>query len=427
MGLAATATASASLRLKSIGRMPLPLLGAAFLLLLFLRHPGGILHATFWAEDGWNWYPDAYTLGIRCLVVPHTGYLQTFSRLGGLAVQPMPLLWAPTVFAGLALIVQVLPPLLLLSRRFDAAWPNYWSRLVFAIVYLGLPDSFETFGNLTNSQWYLAILAFLVVVSTRPRGLAGFVADGLALILSGLSGPLCLMLAPIAVWSWWQDRRAGRLLRLGLVLAAACAQLTALLLSLAQRHPTLRLGASLINLAHILTAKLVYGLFLGSRVMVRLDHSAFWGRDSLALAIAAALTILIGLAWWRGGSLFRRFALFGGLVFAAALVSPVVSGASAWAALASPGSGDRYFLIPMLVVAAACFSLAADRQRWISRGGFGLCLALGGGVCGDFPYPHMRQTDFDSRARAFAAAPSGTSMTFPVLPVLAATMVLVKK
>jgi hypothetical protein len=245
MPLAKTETASDGLYLKRSGRIPLPVLGLVFLVILFLRHPAGILDANLWGEDGWVWYPDAYSMGFRCLLIPHTGYLQTISRLGGLVAQLVPLLWAPTVMAVIALVVQSMPPLLLLSRRFDIIWPSYWSRLLFAFVYIALPNSFETFGNLTNSQWYLAILSFLVVVSVTPRGLAGRITDSLALIISGLSGPFCLMLTPIAIWAWWQDRRADRLLRLAVTLGASAVQLSMLVQTMGQARPAGSLGVRL--------------------------------------------------------------------------------------------------------------------------------------------------------------------------------------
>ncbi|MCB8877305.1 hypothetical protein [Acidisoma silvae] len=427
MQAASTATPDIGSRRKRIMRPPLLVIATLFLLILFLRHPAGILHANFWAEDGWFWYPDAYRLGLRCLIIPHTGYLQTLSRLGGLIAQGMPLLWAPTVFAVIALVVQASPALLLLSRRFDAAWPQYWSRLLFALVFIGLPDSFETFGNLTNSQWYLGIFACLIVLGAPPRGMAGRIGDSLVLIVSALSGPLCLMVAPIAFWVWWSDRGADRLLRFGLILGGACLQLLMIATTLEQARRPVMLGVSLINLAHILTEKLAYGLLLGSRAAKRLHQDAFWNGDFAACIIAAAVLAMLVLAWLRGGPLFRRFAAFGGLVFAAALVSPVVTGTPAWVILASPGAGDRYFLIPKLVLAAAFFSLASDRRLWLSRCGLIAGVALIAGIAGDFPYPHMRATDFDAKARAFAAAPPGTMMTFPVLPIPHEDMTLVKK
>ena len=142
----------------------LVLLGILFAAILVSRHPKVVLRADFWGEDGWQWYPDAYNSGWASLLVPHTGYLETISRLGGLLVQPFPLAWAPTLFAAIALAVQVLPPVFLVASRVEDAWPQAGSRLVFALVYLGLPNSYEAFVNLTNAQWHLAVLAFLVVV-----------------------------------------------------------------------------------------------------------------------------------------------------------------------------------------------------------------------------------------------------------------------
>ena len=188
----------------SRAREPWLLCGIAgvFAVLLFLRHPAGILRADFWGEDGWLWYPDAYRSGASCLFVPHTGYLQTISRLVALGSQMVPLRWAPTVFAVIALFIQLLPPLLLISRRFDDVWPHLPSRLVFAAAFIGFPNSFEEFGNITNSQWYLGVLAFLIVSGAVPRTPTGRVFDAAGLILSGLSGPFCIMLAPVAGWLW---------------------------------------------------------------------------------------------------------------------------------------------------------------------------------------------------------------------------------
>jgi hypothetical protein len=44
-----------------------------FMAIVFLRHPLGSLHADFWGEDGSFWYTDAYVLGWRSALVPHTG------------------------------------------------------------------------------------------------------------------------------------------------------------------------------------------------------------------------------------------------------------------------------------------------------------------------------------------------------------------
>jgi hypothetical protein len=93
-------------RARGVLRQPSPGISfAAFFLPLSLRHPGMPFNAEFWGEDGWSWYPDAYNYGFGPLFQPHTGYLQTISRLIGLLAQPVPLTWAPFVFATVALAV----------------------------------------------------------------------------------------------------------------------------------------------------------------------------------------------------------------------------------------------------------------------------------------------------------------------------------
>jgi hypothetical protein len=415
-------------RLGPIGAIPLGAMAAIFAVLLFLRHPAGVIRADFWGEDGWVWYPDAYRYGAASLLFPHTGYLQTISRIAALYAQLLPLRWAPTLFAVLALLIQLLPPLLLVSHRFDRAWPHRPSRLAFAIALIALPNSFEEFGNVTNSQWYLGILAFLVIASTPPRGVGGRVFDRVVLIMSGLSGPFCLMLAPVAGWLWFRQRSADALGRLVCVAGAAAVQAFTLLLTMRATRPRGDLGASWWRLAHIFVMKVEFALILGSHVMSRIAHAPSWnGPLVVGLLAVVGLAVLL-VALWRGGSLFRLFALYGALVTAASLASPVVTpGQPAWVVLALPEAGQRYFLFPMLVFAAAFMSLAADPWPWLSRLGILLCIGMGCGVLSDWPYPSMRQTNFVAMAEAFEAAPSGTRMAFPIYPTSTEPMILTKR
>lgn len=163
-------------------------MGVVFAVALFLRHPGALLVAQFWGEDSWVWYPQAYEQGLTSLLNPETGYLQTFPRLIGLLAQGLPFHLAPTLFAVVAFLVQLAPPLFLLTRRLDQAWPDRMSRLLFALFIVALPNSYEVQVNLTNSQWHLAILAFLVLQSAPPQGWKQHLFDGTALLLSGLTG-----------------------------------------------------------------------------------------------------------------------------------------------------------------------------------------------------------------------------------------------
>ena len=128
--------------------------GLLFGIVLFVRCPATLLHPEFWAEDGVIWYADAYSAGWHSLFFPQNGYLQTISRLLALSAQGLPLLWAPGLFAAAALIVQIVAATFLVSARMSQVWPSLWGRILFAFIYVALPNSFETHLNLTNAQWH---------------------------------------------------------------------------------------------------------------------------------------------------------------------------------------------------------------------------------------------------------------------------------
>lgn len=134
------------------------------------RRPDALFNPQFWAEDGKNWYAQAYNLGILpSLFLPHTGYLQTISRLTASLAQFFPLAFAPLIFNLVAIAIQILPVNLVISSRFAALIPTLKSRLLLGFVYLALPNSYEINANITNAQWHLALLACMVVLAAPSR------------------------------------------------------------------------------------------------------------------------------------------------------------------------------------------------------------------------------------------------------------------
>ena len=56
----------------------------ASLIAVFSRLPGALLHAQFFAEDGWVWYQQAYNLQwFRPLGITQAGYLIFAAAVGG--------------------------------------------------------------------------------------------------------------------------------------------------------------------------------------------------------------------------------------------------------------------------------------------------------------------------------------------------------
>ncbi len=375
-----------------------------------------LLHAEFWAEDGGQWYPQAYEFGWRCLLWPWSGYLQTFSRVVALASQPFPLVWAPTLFALTALAVQVAPPVFLVSDRMNGPWPSRVGRVPFALVFLTLQNSGEVYVNLTNAQWYLALLAFLVTVSDLPRSLMGRVFDGAVLILSGLSGPFCLFTLPVAVWAALRPGGQGRGKRLLLVLGTVLVQGAFIAFTAGAGRLPQDLGATIPLLARIIALQVAVGALMGEHTIGWLTTWAPWYGRSVPFGITAAWLALTIIALWRGTVLLRQATLFAWAVFGAALWHPNISPAiPQWQGMIWPGLGVRYYVFPMITFLGAVFTLASDRVPAVRAAGYALLLVLLVNIPFDWrpnqlwpPEKHWDVTDFDDQARQFESAVPGS-------------------
>ncbi len=406
----------------------------AFSLLAFAvllsRRPASILHADFWAEDGWRWYPDAYDHGWRTLLEPYAGYLQSICRLVGLAAQPFPLGWAPTIFSLSAVAVQIGAATLLVSSRLDDAWPHRGSRILFAFLYLLLPNSFEVYANLTNAQWHLSLVAFLLLVAKPAATIPGRVADLAVLALSGLSGPFCLFLLPVAAWQVWCRRDPDSTRKLALVVV--CCGVQAILAIQSGRGATSVLGAGPRRLAAIVALQIILGTESGRHTMNGFIHTRLWQDNAIPLLVSTAAMLLTAMALLRGGSLFRQFLLYAASVFSAGLRHPATGSAlPAWQLFTNPDVGDRYYLLPMLAWIGVLFTLAASGPIIARRIAYGLIALILVAIPGDLHFatrlatsPH---TGFVARARLFAGAKPGQSMQFPLRPEGVPPMVLTKR
>ena len=413
----------------ALGPLGLALLAPLFAALIVSRKPSALLRADLWGDEGWSFYPDAYAVGWHSLLIPAGGYLDTLQRLVGIAVQPLPLAWVPTIFAAVALCVQVLPALFLVSGRMAAVLPSLPVRAGLALLYAVLPNELEFYVNLTNAQWNLALLAFLVLVAAPPRGPAGRAVDTLVLVLSGLSGPFMLLLLPVAVWQLVERRHPADRRHLLIVGATALVQLCVLLfVSHGGRSPA-PLGAGPRMFARVVSLQVILGAELGFRTLGRITVLRVWQDNLLPVALTVSSTVLAGLALWRGSPLLRKFVLFCALLLAAALTSPQVSLTQPqWLMMTMPQLGNRYFTFPIMAWIAIVATLAADRARPVRLlGGALLAVILLWAVPHDWAVARMQPTGFVARARAFEAAPPGTRMIFPIVPTGVSPMILVKK
>jgi len=390
---------------------------AAFLI-IFSRRPDAILNAQFFAEDGQRWYADAYQFGLRCLLIPDEagGYLHTMPRLAALLALLFPFRRAPLVMNLCGIVVQALPAVLVFSSRFS--FVPFWIRLLGSFMYLGLPNSYGTNVNVTNIQWHLALLAFLVLVAERANHRRWRFFDGLTLVLISVESPMGILLVPVAAILWWLRRSHYALGLFGLMVPGALLQCLVVLTShVRQAAPN---GATFAGLVTILGRQVFLASLLGKdKVMhIALRYSA---PSSFALEAAATALGLIALAYAAGRAPveLKLFIAFSFAVLALALIRPLAGapGQPQWKWLCSPGTSNRYFYFPILAFFSALLWIAARaRPRAIRYGGAALLVLCFVGVRRDWRYPAFEDMHFGEYASKFEAAPSGTEMVIPLNP-----------
>jgi len=385
-------------------------------LILASRRPDAIFLPQFRAEDGHVWFADAYNLGwLASLIRTQDGYLQTFSRLGAALSLLIPIALAPLVLNVIAFAAQALPVNLLLCSR-SSAWGSLRFRAMLAAIYLGLPSTGEAGLGITESQWLLALSAFLLIVARPPKNRAGWLLDIAFLALSGLSGPFCIFLLPIAVYVAARRRNLRRWAPVWILGISCAIQLFGLLILDRMIRPRYEMGANAALLVRI----------LGGNVFV----AALIGNNRLAAMPGPGIFILLLGALLVGGTIaavcllksnlgMRLFLLLSGAIMIASLLAPsggIPAGVTVWQMLAKAGS-VRYWIFPSLAFAWSlgwCVRVKKDALRVPAAVLLGiLCL----GSVFQWRLPALDDLHYAEYARAFEAAAPGTVMTIPENPM----------
>lgn len=396
----------------------------ASIIIIALRRPDAILNPQFWAEDGTVFYADAYHRGIIIpLLSPYGGYLDTFPRLVAAFSQFFPLSWAPLLFNFSAIIIQVLPVALIMSSRFSSLIPDWRVRIFLSFLYLNLPNSWEIHANLTNAKVHLSLLAFIVLSAGPGSHPLWRIFDTGIILISGLSGPFCIMLTPIAALFWFfrRDKRSFILL----MLIGICALIQGAFLLMDHTRPQMPLGATPKLFLEILTGQVFLGAlagqkglqFIAQRVLPLIGHFATLYNLIVIVFGIAGLAALINIMRKTPLEL-RLFILYALLSFCAALLSPLVNLTDPqWPLLLLPGVGGRYWFVPMLAfISVLVWSLRRSSSR-ISKAFAALAFAVMIiGIILDWRHPAFKDFNFEEHAYRFESAPIGTQTTIPINP-----------
>ncbi|MGC2238972.1 MAG: hypothetical protein WA584_22650 [Pyrinomonadaceae bacterium] len=385
-------------------------------LIIFSRRPDAILNAQFWAEDGKVWYADAYNHGaIYSLFTPVAGYYQTISRIVAVVSQAFPLGFAPLIFNLAAISCKILVVNFLLSSRLSRLIPNISVRVLIAFIYLALPHSNETHANLTNAQWHLALLSFLIIIATPGEKTLWKIFDVAMISISALSGPCCLLLLPVAAIKWFKTRESRTIVLLIILAVASLIQISSLLTT--QRPSQQPLGATFGLFLKIIGGHLFLDAIVGDRVYSRLFSRSLWNEWAAIPVNLLGFGLLI-YAFVKSNLELRLLIIFSFLIVFSALAFPAVSSeVPQWTAMWAPGIGSRYWLIPIFCCFVSLLYLAKTAGILFVRYAAILLLAVSlFGIAADWKYPRFKDLEFQKYAAEFENAPAGQEVVVPINP-----------
>jgi hypothetical protein len=392
--------------------------GAIFLLacsVIVWRRPDAVFHAQFYAEDGHVWFADAYNLGWwPALFHTFAGYFETLPRLAASLALLVPLALVPLFFNLIAIAFQTLPVNMLLAAR-SAAWGSLRFRLLLAGIYLALPNCNEVGLGIDNTQWPLALSAFILLAACSPQGIAGRIFDILILLLCGLTGPFCIFLLPISIFLALKYRHSWRWVQAGILASSSLIQSWALLFLAPASRAHRALGASPELFARILAGQVYFSDLLGGNGL-----AARPGRWISIVLICAAIggTAFIAICCLRSPLAMKLFLFFAAAVFAAGLMNPFEwdhPSMTIWDVYAGV-PGLRYWFFPALAFAWALLWGTRSRMAPVKAVSAALLCLMCFGIIRDWRQPTYSDTHFAESVKRFEAAPPGTVVTIPEYP-----------
>lgn len=387
-------------------------------LVLFLRKPDSLLNPQFWAEDA-VFFLEAYDHGLWwTLLRPTAGYLNTFPRLvAGLAAL-LPLRAAPLIFNLAAFVIQMLPVIYLLGERLGRWIPDRRLRVVVALVYVTVPNSYETYVILDNSQWNLALSGLLLLAADSPQGRWGRAGDLLLLALFSCTGPFSVILLPLALLNLRRQRigaqRTWFAIQAAVVTAGAATQIFFLLTSERQTSADV-VWPTVQEWLQILSTHILFNSLLGMRGTIRFSSALTLVLQLSGLVLTALLAIFVLRR--RNRPLLWLLYLAGATICSSLLFTTSPRTQWLW-----PDFGLRYYTFASLFVLCAIVQLCAQGGRLRPLGALLALPVLGVAIPGDFAHPgdytdpRRPDTHYADQIAVFESLPSGASFYIPTQP-----------
>ena len=329
---------------------------AGALLLIVLRAPEILLAPRFWAEEGMTYFTAALARPwYQALFTPHFGYLSLWANLSAWLATCVSIVDAPTVTTICALSVQLAPVVLIAYRPLEL-WQSEVQRAMALLCVVFVPLAGELWLNTINSQFYLSLTTFLLLIDAPSASTAVRWPRRGLLLLGGLTGVVSCFLAPLFVWRWYRERSRDRLIDAAILLGCSLVQ-AAMFWHMHQDPGVARrfMPLDVSTLGAILVTNSLLWCFAGLETARAAATWLLAQRETIQFVWigAGSLALMGGILAWLSYGLPRRRRIIGVAAYALLSVLSIVAATGSrtekWV-LIVPGFGGRYFYAPNVIL-----------------------------------------------------------------------------
>lgn len=345
----------------------------AVLVAMFCREPSIFLSPRIWAEEGTEYYPNAYRYAHssewhKGLTFVSDGYTNVWTCVAcTVAANFASVKDAPNVMLLFALIVQFLPFVIILWSR-SSFWESPVRKAIGVLILLLAPLSGETWLNVLHSKMHFAVAVFLLLIEDVPETTARIWSYRVLLVLAGLTGPASCVLTPLFLVEAYCEKHKERIVQATILMLCTVIQLILVR----------ALGPNRVSGSDSLT---VFGLTLGTQcfgpILFGYHNSYVFSNCLVDFFKQGGLGVpLTAFAFFSAAILFFVFLakgvaakerrIFPAAFFILTFVSVCAAVGEKWLIIFA-GSGGRYFWAPNVILLILVLARIHRGSCWGSR------------------------------------------------------------
>ena len=368
--------------------------------ILFYRTPDAFLNPQFYCEDGFAYFATAHERGFQSIFANHAGYVQLIPALLASIVNLFTVRYAPHCCSYAALAIGVATVAYIFSRRIRL---NFKPLLCLSVALAPCLYN-EVYGNMTNCQWFLALMLVLLAVSDDAVTRGQYAFDLVVLFFAGMTGPFIVAFIPLFAWRAWLRRsRASKLL-----LAGACV-LAALQAALMVFRPWNRPGGfEHVPFANPFSQDWVKFIGQGVAGIMVFGPRAALAQSSVPILFAVSMALLAALSFDTLRSRDHTRAVF--LASAALVTASAIYSWKGRLGLLVPAC--RYSFCPIVLLYWTMIQ-SLSRARWLAAPSLLLLLCSAAAVMPDLSLPAQPDMHW---AVSSQLVDSPGSVRLPIIP-----------